>query len=456
MSSLTSASASASLCIPRPTSSSSSSSKFFKFNSFSSHSTPPCFRVVCSGGFPQQPNSSKDFNFLLHDAMDSSGIDSTFAKRTTQEARKGFLSQIHYLSKIERDTSISIDRRVDLAKAALYIAAEDDSLVSHSSVPLPVDAFIHRLSDLSMGYCTHYKSSFNSSPEIFLESIERYMYVMKGFRRTGSKAQSEPRALYLHTVLTHRTGSAALLSLIYSEILKMLRLWSLLDFDVEIYHPHDDYSLPMGYHKLKSKESDQAHIMTTQTLLVEILSNLKESFWPFQQNQSRSLFLRAADVANCSDSSDAFEESGFQLASAKAAQHRLERGVWTSVRYGDMRRALSGNVNSMRIEKREELSKLLGNCQITCERLILLDVDSKELRDYSILLYHCGFYEQSLEYLKLYQETKGSSSLTSKLSSQEEEAVDNLMKRLALIMMEDGWSRPSFSRKFIDKDSEPW
>lgn len=96
-----------------------------------------------------------------------------------QEARKGFLTQIHYLSKIERETSISINRRVDLAKAALYIAAEDDSLVSHSSVPLPVDAFIHRLSDLSMGYCTRYKSSFNSSPEIFLESIERYMYVMK-------------------------------------------------------------------------------------------------------------------------------------------------------------------------------------------------------------------------------------------------------------------------------------
>lgn len=33
--------------------------------------------------------------------------------------------------------------------------------------------------------------------------------------------------------------------------------------------------------------------------------------------------------------------SGFQIASAKAAQHRLERGVWTSVRFGDMRRALS-------------------------------------------------------------------------------------------------------------------
>lgn len=34
--------------------------------------------------------------------------------------------------------------------------------------------------------------------------------------------------------------------------------------------------------------------------------------------------------------------SGFELASVKAAQHRLGRGVWTSVRFGDMRRALSG------------------------------------------------------------------------------------------------------------------
>lgn len=44
-----------------------------------------------------------------------------------------------------------------------------------------------------------------------------------------------------------------------------------------------------------------------------------------------------------------------------------------------------------------------------CERLILLNTDAKELRDYSILLYLCGFYEQSLEFLKLYQDTKVSS-----------------------------------------------
>lgn len=73
-------------------------------------------------------------------------------------------------------------------------------------------------------------------------------------------------------VLTHRSGSAVMLSLIYSEILKMLRLWGLVDFDVEISFPLDLHSLPRGYQKQKSKESDQPHIMTVQTLLEEVTS----------------------------------------------------------------------------------------------------------------------------------------------------------------------------------------
>lgn len=51
---------------------------------------------------------------------------------------------------------------------------------------------------------------------------------------------------------------------------------------------------------------------------------------------------------------------------------------------------------------------------------------------------------------------QSSSSPTDMISFEEEEAVDNLMKRLTLIMMEDGWSRPSYARKFIGKNSEPW
>lgn len=61
-----------------------------------------------------------------------------------------------------------------------------------------------------------------------------------------------------------------MLSLIYSEVLKMLRLWGLLSFDVEIYFPHDLVSLPRGYDNQKSKVPDQAHILTSQSLLVEV------------------------------------------------------------------------------------------------------------------------------------------------------------------------------------------
>ncbi|KAM7508515.1 hypothetical protein LguiA_018968 [Lonicera macranthoides] len=417
-----------------------------------------CGVVDCRSQFAAAPN---DLRFVLHDALDSSDVNTTHARSewaslddkgggpgrylvrvspgfhiknmgqsekaplfrscifdalsSCQAARERFGSQIKKLSVVERGTSISINREVDLGETALYIAAEDDSLISHSSVPLPVEAFIERLDDLSMDYCSHYSSSFRSSPEKFLECLDRYLYFDK--------------------VLTHRLGSASMLSLVYSEILKMLRLWGLVSFDVEIFFPHDSHSSPRGYLKQKSKESDQLHIMTTQSLLVEvtsacllcsclasdsedtlaliepnftiilyahiglgygyghgwdtarvrhvILRDLKDAFWPFHRDRTKSLFLRAAEAANCYDRSNDVNESGFELASAKAARHRLERGVWTTVRFGDMRRALAG------------------------------------------------------------------------IAIEEEEAVEKLIIRLNLIMSEEGWTRPS-AGKYLHNSSEPW
>ncbi|CAN1316258.1 hypothetical protein LINPERPRIM_LOCUS30008 [Linum perenne] len=413
---------------------SSSSSFSPKSSSSSSKLQPSCSNFSCRGGFRPRYQTGH-LKFLLHDALDFSRIDTSHAR----EARKGFLSQIEKLSDIERETSITINRRVDLGKTALYIAAEDDSLISHSSVPLPVDSFIQRLDDLSMDFCSTNSSSLCSSPDNFLDSLEKYLYVKKGFRRSLSTLRVEPRALYLHSVLTHRSGSAVMLSLIYSEILKMLRLWGIVDFDCEIYYPHNINGLPRGYDKKTSKESDQLHIMTSQNLLQEMLRNLKEAFWPFQYDQTRSLFLSAAHAANCVDTT---EESGFQLASAKAAQHRLDRGVWTSVSFGDMRRAMSGRTSR------------------SCERLILLGSDPKDLRDYSILLYHCGLYDQSRQYLKLFKDTNGSpqknESSSSEMSRMEDDAVEKLSMRLDLISMEVGWSEPSHVRNFLGNNSEPW
>ncbi|KAK5836348.1 hypothetical protein PVK06_012133 [Gossypium arboreum] len=48
--------------------------------------------------------------------------------------------------------------------------------------------------------------------------------------------------------------------------------------------------------------------------------------------------------------------SGYRLASAKAAQHRLDWGVWTSVHFGDMRRALSDPVSNL---EKDAVKKLI-------------------------------------------------------------------------------------------------
>ncbi|KAL3516393.1 hypothetical protein ACH5RR_023295 [Cinchona calisaya] len=390
--------------------------------------TRPVLVAYCKFPFPFPSN---DLKFVLHDALESSGLATTHARA----ARNGFYLEIQKLTDVERETSISINRLVDLGKTALHVAAEDDSLISHSSVPLPVDDFVDRMDDLSMGYCSHYGSSFRYSPEKFLECLDRYLYIDKGFQRS-KQSQVEQRSLYLHSVLTHRSGSASMLSLIYSEVLKMLRLWGMVNFDVEVFFPHDSHSSPRGYDKQKSREAYQSHIMTSQSLLVEILKDLKYAFWPFQHDPTRSLFLRAAQAANCYDTSNSLEESALKIASAKAAQHRLHRGVWTSVRFGDMRRALAA-----------------------CERLILLESDPKELRDYGVLLYHCGFYEMALQYLTLFQDIQKSSKRkrsSHPFSDPEEEALVKLVIRLKLIMMEEDWSRPSGDISFLSNNSEPW
>ncbi|KAG6384087.1 hypothetical protein SASPL_156117 [Salvia splendens] len=174
-------------------------------------------------------SAEDDFKFVLHDALDSSGIDTV-----------GFCSQIKDVSDIERGTSIAINRGVDLARAALHIAAEDDSLISHSSVPLPNDNYT----------------------------------------------------------------SVSMLSLIYSEILQILRMFGVLNFDVEIFFPRDSHSSPRGYLKQKIKEPDQSHIMTSQSLLVEILKDLKNAFWPFQLDHARSSFLRAAEATGANNANE--------------------------------------------------------------------------------------------------------------------------------------------------------
>uniref|UniRef100_A0A0D3EM93 Protein SirB1 N-terminal domain-containing protein n=1 Tax=Oryza barthii TaxID=65489 RepID=A0A0D3EM93_9ORYZ len=399
-----------------------------------SSSSSSAFRA-CAGGDASGDGGGggRPARMVLHDSLEGAGVSTEHARA----AREGFAKQVGRLTRLDAETSIAISRGADLARAALCVAAEDDSLVSHSSVPLPVEAFVSRLDDLSTGFLADgYLPPAGAPPQVFLDHLDRYLYVHKGFRRKNGS--SDGRAIYLHSVLTCRLGSALMLSLIYSEILKMLRLYGLLEFNVEIFFPHDLNSLPRGYDKHKSKLGDEPHIMTSKSLLVEILKTLKNTFWPFQSNQSGSLFLNAVSAnqhgpGNVGDNQTTPHGniSTIEMAAAKAAQHRLMRGVWTNVRFGDMRRALAA-----------------------CERLILLNHDPRELRDYAALLYHCGYYEDCLQYLASYQTAV---HWNNPLEIMEDEAVNTLRARVSLILAEDGWcSRRSPATSYWTKNSEPW
>ncbi|KAH9295390.1 hypothetical protein KI387_038978, partial [Taxus chinensis] len=383
-----------------------SSSEFHAINVLQRLHEPTNFRylrvkrITMCHGATHSPDLKRENCSVLHSTLESCGIDATHARA----AREKFIKEVNGMCNSEREVSISKCIKIDLGRAALEIAAEDDALISHSSVSLPVDAYISRLDVLSMEFCRHFLPPRGAPPHIFPMNLERFMYIHKEFKRTPVSIAGDIRGLYLNTVLTRRTGSVIMLALIYAEIVKTVKILGFLDVDIEIDVPHHPTFLPrgyilsdlqgdQGYHKVKGRSHDPPHVLTTQMFLTEILGNLKEIFWPFQYdpNVSGSLFLRAAYAANCGvgpsivNSESAFEPNsrGVELANAKAAEHRLRRGVWTSTRYGDLRRAVAA-----------------------CERLVLLGVDARELRDYSILLYHCGLYEKSFEYLQLYCSSK--------------------------------------------------
>ncbi|CAH1446611.1 unnamed protein product [Lactuca virosa] len=115
--------------------------------------------------------------------------------------------------------------------------------------------------------------SFSSRPTASVAAPAKGMGMKFGkSQRTNQFLESLKAEGDTWNVLTHRVGSMCMLSLIYSEILKMLRMWGLVNFDVEISSPNDSYGSPRGYLKQRSTESDHQHIMTTESLLLKVAS----------------------------------------------------------------------------------------------------------------------------------------------------------------------------------------
>lgn len=77
-----------------------------------------------------------------------------------------------------------------------------------------------------------------------------------------------------------------------------------------------------------------------------------------------------------------------------------------------------------------------------CERLILLNHDPREFRDYAALLYHCGYYEDCLHYLSSYQTAMVTLSDTT-LSWGDPENVE--LTSITLHCFYAGWAIPDQS-----------
>jgi len=131
------------------------------------------------------------------------------------------------------------EARVNLAEAALHIAAEDDALVSHSSVKFPVASYLGRvvkmvdelarlrLRDLPAGGC---------APADVLEVVDKYLFEEQRLRIPASGRSNLPssasvahpgvweeaRHSYLNEALTRRVASPACLAILYAEIMQRL------------------------------------------------------------------------------------------------------------------------------------------------------------------------------------------------------------------------------------------
>ncbi|PRW20351.1 hypothetical protein C2E21_9056 [Chlorella sorokiniana] len=320
---------------------------------------------------------------------------------------------------------------LELSAAALHIAAEDDALVSHSTVQLPVPSYQQRLQRMAAELASQYlpaalqrweqqaaaaeakeagtgeggsgsssegssegggssessSSSVSGRDEALLREIQRYLFEVQGFRVPGYGRSNLPdRAVvdhpgvwesaghaYLNEVLVTKRGIPAALAIVLADLVRRLLLLGAIDFAVKV-DCRDLGRLPVphilpGVRRTSVVRPDGTVLNTcTSEALAEVLRFLKRCYWPFKWDSSSGGFASAASVFLEG------EQDGEMEAISRTAKHRLERGIWTSPGAGDIRRAVAA-----------------------CERLVLLcgEACPWERRDLAVLYMHLGQFREA-------------------------------------------------------------
>ena len=302
--------------------------------------------------------------------------------RLAAEARRRFLA-----ATVERG-----EAGMDLAEAALAVAAEDDALVTGSVVPLPVEAYLQRLEkmvdELASKRLAHLDAAA-AAPRDVLDVVDAYLFGEKRFRVPVSGRSKLERGLvivnpgcyedaahaYLHQVLQRRVGCPAAIAIVYGQVLKKLLERGVVDFAVRMdCSDPDARPAPVvleGLGRAALVRDGVATNTVTSEVLREVLRLLKRAYWPFawdtrgrDAGTGGGFMAAAAALTTRRAAATAGEE-----AIARTAKHRLSRGIWTSTGAGDLVRA-----------------------KAAVERLALLcgATDPVEYRDAAVILCHCG------------------------------------------------------------------
>ena len=118
---------------------------------------------------PQLLTTSSVSDSELERSLDNLGM--LFITSGTQAARRNYAEEVANLRTAPDGSQCS----VDLARIALEIAAEDDALISHSPVPLPVDAYLNRLQAMALEFAGHYLPPQCDNPHNVLEALDLYL-----------------------------------------------------------------------------------------------------------------------------------------------------------------------------------------------------------------------------------------------------------------------------------------
>eukprot|EP00890_Picochlorum_soloecismus_P000692 jgi/Picsp_1/1623/NSC_05101-R1_protein len=288
----------------------------------------------------------------------------------------------------------------DLTRMAMLVAAEDDSIVSHSSVRFPVDPYVARLRRLTEDFRKNRLERLGkkkSSPHDVVLELEEFLFVDQRFRLpdfvtsnlpnnatvANAGVWEKPSTAYLNSVLVSRVGIPATLAIILGDILRRLMTNGELDCFCKVRCGAMDAIPTVDIIEDMTIAKSQVILNPcSYDALREILQYLVRSYWPFAWETG--LVQSGGFESAANNFIDGQFSSAESEAIARTAKHRLERGIWTSPGAGDLRL-----------------------CVASCERLVLINVmigDKLSLglarANLGILYCHMGLYPEAMTEIK--------------------------------------------------------